>query len=320
MVQVYFYNPIFTKNGDYIDIGNSILDFFDLITDKLIVDRESEKICLRQFKTMEAMINDNEDTTNRKFCFTKTRDKKPHIGDRESDSIDKINRDVYELTNVFYEYASNLFLLEYNHYGATIKDITRYLNKFLHQEINSDDEEWRLEFKEVPNDITLEYILNSPDIKGLELKIDTENNNFEYNEEDPILSKFSEAIEKIVEFNKNYGEREATFKFSRGRFKKNTMDVDHYRLIIPLLDKQQSNFKSIKLKYIDPETRKNVETNIKNIKNFKVEVDIEDNASWEISVEEIARTYLKNRVKTSEFTSFKRKNNFHYMSLPVPRK
>ena len=196
MAQIYFYNPIFTKNGEYIDVGNSILKFFDFITKKSIVDRESEKICLRQFKTMEAMINDGEDTTNRKLCFTKTRDKKPHIGDRESESIDKIDRDVYELTNVFYEYASNLFLMEYNHYGATIKDIAKYLNSFIKEEINNHDEEWHLEFKEVPNDVTLDYILSSPDIKGLEVKIDTENNNFEYNEEDPILSKFSDAVEK----------------------------------------------------------------------------------------------------------------------------
>ena len=95
------------------------------------------------------------------------------------------------------------------------------------------------------------------------------------------------------------------------------MDVDHYRLIIPLLNEQQNNFKSIKVKYIDPETRKNVETNIKNIKNFKIEVEIENNASWEFSVNEISRTYLDKRVKTNEFKIFKKENNFKYMNLPV---
>lgn len=317
MSQIYFYNPIFIKNGKYVDVGQSILNLFNRITEKSIADREDGRICLRQFKTIEAMMNDAEETTNRKFCFTKTRDKKPHIGDKKTDSIDKIDRDVYELTNVFYEYASNLFLLEYNHYGATIKDITKYLNKFIQDEINNKDTEWQLEFREVPNDVTLEHILNSPDIKGLEIKIDTENNNFEYNEQDPILSKFSEAIEKIVEFNKNYGEREAIFKFSRGRFKNNTMDLDHYKLIIPLLSNQQENFKSIKLKYIDSVTRKSVETNIKNLKNFKLEMEIDDDASWEFSVDEIARIYLNNRIKTNEFRSFKRENSFLFMSLPI---
>lgn len=317
MVSVYFYNPVFKLNNKYVDVGSGFIRLLELIKKEHVINREKGIICLRAFKTRHEMQNDSEDIMNNKLCFTKIRDKKPHQGDRKTESIEAIDKDVYELTSVFYEYSSNLFLLEYNHFGASIKDIGLYFNSFLEHKVNTSENKWTIEFIAVENDISLDYLLNSPDIKGLELQIDVENNNFNYEGDDLLLSSFSDTIQKIVEFNKKHGERVATFKFSRGRFKKDTMSIKNYRLIISLLHSFQKDFKAIYLYYKDKETRKSTKTNLKNIKKYKIEVEIDDNASWEFTTDIISREFLSNRVKTDEYKKFRKSNDFTRVDLPI---
>lgn len=247
--KAYYYLPVIYHNGNV--TKNKFTDLVDKVTLLDTNDRlkqiGDDSYKLAQFKGYD----ERTDQADRHFCIGRYRSKKPKTGSKETDDLSDIKGDIIEPVSYYYNYAGNLLMFEYNHYGVRIETTQKYFNFFLPEDTQND--RWELKMIQVDKEFEIEEIYNSNSINSIDIKFNTnsrlENFLHEYNDENNT-SLFLDAISNTNEFMKKSGGNIGEIKISKGKLKSNSLShEDFVKLISLLLNLIPELFVSFKVKY-----------------------------------------------------------------------
>lgn len=277
-IKIYYYNPFITLNGQKTNIP-----FYRLL-DKIRTRPVAERFKLTRHGEYSLLrMRDpraNRDISDRFVCFADYRARKPKLGEKGSDRFEDIQDDVFESTNCFFQSSENLFIIEYNHYGAKCKQIEEYLSKFLP---STETHNWGVELIELEPRIGLTDVIDSNDIRSLDLKLDVTSNQRNqliqqgHNEQESLVLN---VLNDIVDAQEEIGGNIAQLYIGNGRKKDNLLNSDAVKNFIRLIDYDSDLFMSIKIKYFSPSLGKVHEIDIKNASILKSEIEAEGDA-WE---------------------------------------
>jgi len=230
----------------------------------------------------------NIDVNDRSICFADYRARKPKLGVKGGDRFDDIIDDVFESTNCFFQHTNKLFIVEYNHYGAKAKQIESYLSTFLPlDEHNS----WGVELVELDPPIALDDVLESDDIKYLDIKLDvTSHQRRQITTEEGPQSITLNIIDNIIEAQEHLGGNVAQIYFGNGRKKDNLLDPEAVKNLIRLIDFDSDLYISIKVKYYSNTLGKINEIDLKNASVLKEEIEVDGDA-WETLADSIEENF-----------------------------
>lgn len=285
-INLYYYNAYITFNGQKTNLPFSrILDDVMVLDDrqKFSATKHGEYSLLRMRHPSQ-----NTDINDRSVCFADYRVRKPKIGERGGDRFEDIDEDVFESTNCFYQHTNNLFIIEYNHYGAKAKQIESYLSSFLP---NNEALRWGIELMELDPDVSLGDVLDSDDIRFLDIKLDVtthKKNQINQPQEPNYLRE--NIINPVVAAQEELGGNVAQIYFGNGRKKDNLLDVDAVKNLINALDLDSDLYISIKVKYYSSILERLTEIDLKNASVLKNEIAV-DGDSWETIADSIEETF-----------------------------
>lgn len=274
-VTFYFYHALIKYKDQYTDIP------FQNLLDYIIVKEEDERFqetTLGEFSVLRMKVPDEQrDHGDRSFFIGDYRIKKPYKGQKRSDHFSEISSDVLEPTTCFYQHTERMLIMQYNHYGAKIRQIASYFNKFLL-------EDWEVEFLPLDPTIDIKDVFKSDDIRSLDIKIDLSANQAPFindaKENTSHLSVMAQLIHGTTKLQKEIGGNVATISFGNGRRKRNNLKVEEIKNILKVLDLDSDLFMSIKIKYLSPSDKKVVELDLKNASILKATLDLDVDA-WE---------------------------------------
>lgn len=274
--KVYYYNPYIEINGQKTDIPFfRLLDYVYTLTpaDKHRNVRTGEYSLI---KMRNPANNLHGDFNDRSVCLADYREKKPKIGERGSNRYEDIDDDVIESTNFFYQYSSNLLVMEYNHYGAKALQFESYMSSFLPVDEHN---AWSVILEEIPAEIGLQDVLDSNNIKSLELKLDLSRAQQRlFVEENHPQSITLNAIENVANSQSEIGGNVAMVFFGNGRKKENHLQTEEVKNIIRSLDLESETYINIRVNYLSPALGKKNEIDLKNVHILKDEVEVEGDA------------------------------------------
>lgn len=288
-IKLYYYNAYITLNGEKTNIP-----FYRLLDKIMILD---EQIKFKQTMHGEyslikmRQLDANRDFDDRSICFADYRVRKPKLGVKGGDRFEDIKDDVFESTNCFYQDNNKLFIMEYNHYGAKAKHIEHYLSRFL------PSPEWGVQLIELDPPIALKDVLDSDDIRYLDIKLDVTSHQQQIIEtEDEPKSVTLNVINKVVEAQSHLGGNVAQIYFGNGRKKDNHLNPDEVKKLIQSIDLDSELYISIKVKYYSNKLNSINEIDLKNASVLKDEIEVQGDA-WETiadSIEEHFYDYGRN--------------------------
>lgn len=297
-VKLYYYNPYITFNGEKTTIP------FNLILDQIYILDEQNKFKetrLGEYSLLRMRYPDlNRDINDRSVCFADYRARKPKLGEKGGNRFEDIIDDVFESTNCFYQHTENLLIMEYNHYGAKAKHIEAYLACFLPSD---EDNFWGVELVEIEPSVPLEDVLNSDDIRFLDIKLDMTSNQrrviqeAQVEESSSVIQNIKEEplsiIENIADLQEHLGGNVAQIYLGNGRKKDKILDSDAVKNLIRVIDLESDLYISIKVKYFSRQLSRMNEIDLKNASVLKEEIDLDGDA-WETiadSIEEFFYDY-----------------------------
>lgn len=233
---------------------------------------------------------------NRKVAIGKYRDNKPYTGQRGTDTADRIDNDVLEITSAVFIPLSRMVLIEYNHFGARPGHIIQYLNTFLP---NSDANRWEFELVAQEPDRGISDVEDSDDIRSIEFKLDISHGpirNKEKNEK-KRESLLMDIIDDSVKTHDVFGANVATLAFSNGRSRKdNVIKPDQLVDLVKELNLEDELFESVKVRYKSPKTGNIENIDLKNAGILKKVImkDEDGNSGWELVADEMQMDYYVN--------------------------
>lgn len=275
-IKVYYYNAYITLNGEKTNIP------FSHILDQIIVLNDQQKFKqtrLGEYSLIRMIHPDlNRDISDRSVCFADYRVRKPKLGERGGDRFENIEDDVFESTNCFFQHTNKLFAIEYNHYGAKAKQIESYLSSFLPR---TETQNWGVELIELDPPVALTDVLESNDIRYLDIKLDvTSHQKDQITTEDEPQSLIYNVIDNIIDAQEELGGNVAQLYFGNGRKKDNLLAPEAVKDIIRMIDFDSDLFISVKVKYYSNTLRKLNEIDLKNASVLKEEIEVDGDA-WE---------------------------------------
>lgn len=271
---IHFFNVFLRNSKGYTNV--SVSDFLDGI---ISLDEGKRYISnsYGEFSLIEMLmpnLNPNLNMLDRLVGFANYRDKKPFSGEKGTDKKQEISGDVFELTTCLFIPSYHLAIIEYNHFGARPKHIERYLNAFLPL-----DSDWYFEMIPIETEGSFSKIRNSHDIRNIEMKLDLMSGlsnlfSMDSNEVQSITS----AINGVAESFRDIGANIATINLGQGRYKNSPMEFDELIKFLQVLDMENDNIASVKVKYRDSTSGKLETADLKNEGQLK-RVIMEDNNS-----------------------------------------
>lgn len=281
-MNVYYYNAYITYNGHKTSIP------FSKILDKIIILDPSQKFKNTrhgEYSLIKMRLPvENRDVNDRSICIADYRARKPKLGEKRSNRLENIPDDVIESTNCFFQHNNKLLIVEYNHHGAKAKQIETYLDSFLPK---NEGHEWSVEIIEIDAPIGLSDVLNSNDIRYLDIKLDLSSNQRRQiaTIEDPesiTMNVFSD----IVNAQSQLGGNTAQIYFGNGRKRSNPLNPEEVKKILRVLALDSDLYVSIRVKYYSPTLGVVHELDIKNASVLKQDITIDGDA-WETIADHI---------------------------------
>lgn len=271
---IQFFNVFLKNTTGYTNL--SVSDFLDGII-SLDEGKRYVSNSYGEYSLIEMLLpnlNPNNNAMDRLVGFANYRDKKPFTGKRGTDEKKEISGDVLELTTCLFIPSYHLAVIEYNHFGARPKHIERYLNTFLPLE-----QGWHFEMRPIETEGSFNKIRNSNDIRGIELKLDlmTGLSNL-FNSDNDEVQSITSAINATAESFKNIGANIATINLGQGRYRNSPMEFDELINFLQVIDMENDNIASVKVRYKDSTTGKLETADLKNEGQLK-RVIMEDSNS-----------------------------------------
>lgn len=297
---VRYYNVCITKNDELTDVEfNLFLDYVMRQDNKQV-----ENIYLKKMKSKFAMINSND----RVISLADYRIRKPKKGEKNTDNYENIDDDIFEQTNCFYQHSEKLFIVEYNHLGAKIPVIKKYLESFLPQSNDPDTDIWKIEFFEIPAEHSIQNIMAAQEITKLDIQLnitstqvnylkDITEENLPYTEQvtptNSLKVSVQEYIEKtfqeILKTSTLFGGQNRWLSFSRGK-KRKPLDTNALKILLNFLDLESDLFQSVTIDYKSSNGIVHNNINLKHSKVLSKSVECEEDF-WKIIADSIESFY-----------------------------
>ncbi|MEK4760806.1 hypothetical protein MHH85_11165 [Viridibacillus sp. FSL E2-0187] len=309
-ITIKYYNVFISKNDQLtnIDFG----DYLDHVRSIPSNERQQEDIILKLMKHPDEMSYGSD----RAFTIANYRVRKPKQGEKKTEEYLEINFDVFEQTNCFYQHTERLFICEYNYYGAKIKDIKNYLEKFLPKVENEGDDKWNIKFIELTPEHTIQDITRARDIGNLEIKLDLTSTQVDFfrsnlrdrqnfvdnlNEEDILEEQVYDYIDttftEMLRTRNLFGGGVRDILFSKGKnWRNNPFNLEAVKALLCYIDVDSELFMNIKVSYTSEDGIKYNNIDLKHSKVLSKPIVVNGD-SWEIITSDIERYFyeLSNR-------------------------
>ncbi|MBC1521417.1 hypothetical protein HB912_07135 [Listeria aquatica] len=271
--KVHYFNIFITKEGKRTSYKlNHIFDKYinPLQDDKKLKICNGKPLALNNY-ILPSTNEGGKQGNRRTIAMADYRNKKPFQGKKGTADRKNIEGDVLDVTRAVIFPDEYLMVVEYNHTGCRAKGICEYIERFLPEE-----QDLKCEFKQIQRNDILDKVLNSTHIKSINVTLDTTvtgvvDNFFDYEavEEREKTSMFAQLMKQSIDTSKQIDSSIAMFGFKEGR-KRNKMAYKDIVKFISLIDLASEAVQSVQVKYIDPDTNKEM------TKNLKTEAFIED--------------------------------------------
>lgn len=298
--KIYYYNAFVTCNDQ-----KTTIPFSKLVNQVALLDedlkfketRHGEYSLLKMRPPLE-----NRDVNDRSMCFANYRTRKPKVGEKRSSILEDIKGDVLETTNCFYQHTNKLLVMEYNHYGAKANQIESYLTTFLPE---TENEIWAVELVEIEAPIGVKDVLNSDDIRNIDIKLDVSaSQKRRLNPKESKRSVILNVVEDMTKAHSLLGGNVAQLNFGNGRKKDNPLNPEEVKKLINIMDLESDLYISIKVKYYSKQLKKMHDLDLKNASILKKDVEFEGDA-WETIADTLEATFYEDgRVGQNQYQKF----------------
>ncbi|MGX9134009.1 hypothetical protein ACWV26_06465 [Rummeliibacillus sp. JY-2-4R] len=315
-ITIKYYNVFISKSGELTNIN--FKDFLDFVIGKPPEERQKDEIILKLMKHPDEMQNDSD----RAFTIANYRVRKPKQGDKSTDDYREINFDVFEQTNCFYQHTEKLFICEYNYYGAKIKEIKNYFEKFLPRAENENDPKWSVEFLELTPEHSIQDIILAQDISNLNIKLDltstqidifkrdlrdrqnfVDNLNDENTLEEQVYDYIYTTFNEIIRTRHLFGGGVRNIFFSKGQnWRNNPFNIEALKTLLCYIDVDSELFMNINVSYTSENGIKYNNIDLKHSKVLSRTVDAAGD-SWEVITSEIEHYFYVTSNRTGAGTA-----------------
>lgn len=215
-MKILFYNIFLYKNGQ--PTTYPLERFIDDIFTKESIER-LKRMDGKYYKLSKVEI-DNSRNENREMWFGKYRAKKPYTGSLDRDELEEIEADIIEPVLLTLIPRSQLLLLEASFYGANYLNFQNYLNLFIEQ-TNQSEDDWEVKIIAIKSESQYSLIRNSSFIKSI--VVDYEVGEYDYARllqgEYEKKSVIVELLQKNAEVTDIMGSKVSTVVWKKGRYK-----------------------------------------------------------------------------------------------------
>lgn len=237
------YRPIFKHNNKVINT------YLDSILEKIESNsRENNLRNINNYPTIVNKYNKDFNNSNQKggIIYKYRENYKPYIGDLNNNNITPIDKTIVETTTFLYDTNIKCICLEYNKEGTSEKEFKHYFESFL-------PENYSLELETVYNQTDLDKVLNSSQIRSLELKLNLNSNENDIfsegiEKDQNIKDLFSGLMNGCIDAGNNLEANFAYWKFDLGRFK-GSFNFQSFQKIMEIFNIDSEKIESMKVKF-----------------------------------------------------------------------
>lgn len=200
---------------------------------------------------------------NRTVWIGKYRSEKPYEGKIGEEEIKQIDGDLFEPCVCLIIPTSYLFLMERKFLGPSINQIGEYLSSFIKS--NDPNIKYSVKFEPMKTDSLKPLIEASESIKSIVIQI--KNEGFQLSSLFPNINDSNKTLlEKLfgnmIEVSEELDINTTTVAFKKSRYKRE-MDIKRIDGILKLLNSSDKNLISAKVEFLNPETHRFDEVDLK---------------------------------------------------------
>ena len=200
---------------------------------------------------------------NRTVWIGKYRSEKPYEGKIGEEEIKQIDGDLFEPSVCLIIPTSYLFLMERKFLGPSINQIGEYLSSFIKS--NDPNIKYSVKFEPMKTDSLKPLIEASESIKSIVIQI--KNEGFQLSSLFPNINDSNKTLlEKLfgnmIEVSEELDINTTTVAFKKSRYKRE-MDIKRIDGILKLLNSSDKNLISAKVEFLNPETHRFDEVDLK---------------------------------------------------------
>lgn len=200
---------------------------------------------------------------NRTVWIGKYRSEKPYEGKIGEEEIKQIDGDLFEPSVCLIIPTSYLFLMERKFLGPSINQIGEYLSSFIKS--NDPNVKYSVKFEPMKTDSLKPLIEASESIKSIVIQI--KNEGFQLSSLFPNINDSNKTLlEKLfgnmIEVSEELDINTTTVAFKKSRYKRE-MDIKRVDGILKLLNSSDKNLISAKVEFLNPETHRFDEVDLK---------------------------------------------------------
>lgn len=201
--------------------------------------------------------------SNRTVWIGKYRSEKPYEGKIGEEEIRQIDGDLFEPSICLIIPTSYLFLMERKFLGPSINQIGEYLSSFIKS--NDPNVKYSVKFEPMKTDSLKPLIEASESIKSIEIQIKNEGfqlSNLFPNINDSNKTLLEKLFGNMIEVSEELDINTTTVVFKKSRYKRE-MDIKRVDGILKLLNSSDKNLISAKVEFLNPETHRFDEVDLK---------------------------------------------------------
>ena len=201
--------------------------------------------------------------SNRTVWIGKYRSEKPYEGKIGEEEIRQIDGDLFEPSVCLIIPTSYLFLMERKFLGPSINQIGEYLSSFIKS--NDPNVKYSVKFEPMKTDSLKPLIEASESIKSIEIQIKNEGfqlSNLFPNINDSNKTLLEKLFGNMIEVSEELDINTTTVAFKKSRYKRE-MDIKRVDGILKLLNSSDKNLISAKVEFLNPETHRFDEVDLK---------------------------------------------------------
>ena len=201
--------------------------------------------------------------SNRTVWIGKYRSEKPYEGKIGEEEIRQIDGDLFEPSGCLIIPTSYLFLMERKFLGPSINQIGEYLSSFIKS--NDPNVKYSVKFEPMKTDSLKPLIEASESIKSIEIQIKNEGfqlSNLFPNINDSNKTLLEKLFGNMIEVSEELDINTTTVVFKKSRYKRE-MDIKRVDGILKLLNSSDKNLISAKVEFLNPETHRFDEVDLK---------------------------------------------------------
>ena len=200
---------------------------------------------------------------NRTVWIGKYRSEKPYEGKIGEEEIKQIDGDLFEPSVCLIIPTSYLCLMERKFLGPSINQIGEYLSSFIKS--NDPNVKYSVKFEPMKTDSLKPLIEASESIKSIEIQIKNEGfqlSNLFPNINDSNKTLLEKLFGNMIEVSEELDINTTTVVFKKSRYKRE-MDIKRADGILKLLNSSDKNLISAKVEFLNPETHRFDEVDLK---------------------------------------------------------